>query len=170
MKEITSKYAFSEKEFEKFFKQYYKLALLISVRITNDLISSEDIIQDVFLNVWEKSEIKLSSPNLKSYFLKSVKNRSLNYVRDKREQIVLGPNLDEKFDEGYDFEKEERISKILFEIEKLPPRCREIFNLVVFKKCKYSEVASKLNISNNTVKTQLSIAYQQLRKIYYLFF
>ena len=170
MKKITSKYAFPEKEFEKFFKQYYKLALLISVRITNDLVSSEDIVQDIFLSMWENPEINLFDPKLKSYLLTSVKNRSLNYIRDKKEHIDLELCLDEKHSNEYDFEKDEKISQILLEIEKLPPRCREIFNLVVFKQYKYSEVASKLNISNNTVKTQLSAAYKQLRKIYYFFF
>jgi RNA polymerase sigma-70 factor (ECF subfamily) len=170
MDKFKSKYGFPEEKFEIFFKQYYKLALLISVRITNDLVSSEDIVQDTFLELWKKSEVNPIGTNLKSYLLKSVKNRSLNYVRDKKEHIELEPDLHEFFDEEYNFEREEKISKILFEIDKLPPKCKEIFKLVALKQLKYSEVAEKLNITNNTVKTQLNIAYKQLRKFCLIFF
>lgn len=170
MEEFKSKYGFSEKEFEIFFRQYYKLALLISVRITNDLVSSEDIVQDVFFDLWKNSEINPFDQHLKSYLLKSVKNRSLNYNRDKKDHLEFKLNLHEYFDEEYNFEREEKISKILFEIDKLPPKCQEVFKMVVFKKLKYNDVAEKLNITNNTVKTQLNIAYKQLKKFCLIFF
>ncbi|MDD4193555.1 MAG: RNA polymerase sigma-70 factor [Mangrovibacterium sp.] len=170
MEKFKPKYGFPEKEFESFFRQYYKLALLISVRITNDLVSSEDIVQDVFLDLWKKSETNLANPKLKSYLLKAVKNRSLNFIRDKKDHLEFEPNLHEPFDEEYNFDRDERISKLLAEIDNLPPRCQEIFKMVIFKQLKYSDVAEKLNITNNTVKTQLGIAYKQLKKFIMIFF
>ncbi|MGV8092382.1 MAG: sigma-70 family RNA polymerase sigma factor [Mangrovibacterium sp.] len=170
MEKFKSKYGFSGKEFESFFRQYYKLALLISVRITNDLVSSEDLVQDVFLDLCDNPGINPFDPNLKSYLLKSVKNRSLNFNRDKKDHLEFKLDLYEEPNEEYNFEREEKISKILFEIDKLPPRCQEIFKMVIFKRLKYSDVAEKLNISNNTVKTQLSIAYKQLRKLCMIIF
>ncbi len=165
MEKSKSKYGFSREEFERFFRRYYKLALLISVRITNDLVSSEDLVQDVFMDLWNNPGINPSDPAIKSYLLKSVKNRSLNFNRDKRDHPEFNPNLHEEPDEVYNFEREEMIAKILFEIDQLPPKCREIFKMVIFKHLKYSEVAAHLHITTNTVKTQLSIAYKQLRNV-----
>jgi RNA polymerase sigma-70 factor (ECF subfamily) len=170
MKKLKSEYGFSEKEFDNFFRQYYKLALLISMRITKDLGASEDIVQDVFFNLWKNPGVNPLDPHLKSYLLKSVKNRSLNYNRDKADHTEFNLSKHEFTDEEYNFEREEKISRILLEIDKLPPKCREIFKMVVFKKLKYSEVAEELNITNNTIKTQLSIAYKQLKKFCLIFF
>lgn len=170
MRDIRSQYGFSEKEFEIFFKKNYKLSLLISVRITNDLTTSEDIVQDVFWDLWKKSTVDIFDARLKSYLLKSVRNRSLNFIRDKKEQLEFDPNTYDIFDDEYNFDREEKISKILFEIDKLPPRCKEIFDLVVFKQLKYSDVANELGVTVNTVKTQLNIAYKQLRKFCLIFF
>lgn len=170
VEERTSKYGFSEKGFEKFFRQYYKLALLVSIRITNDLVASEDLVQDVFFDLWENQKVNPLAPNLKSYLLKSVKNRSLNYNRDKRVQLEYNVDSYQDPDGAYDFERDEKISRVLREVDNLPPKCREIFRMVVFNRLKYNEVAVKLNITNNTVKTQLAIAYKQLKKFCLIFF
>lgn len=170
MERYKSHYNIPEKEFEKFFRQYYKLALFISVRITNDLADSEDIVQSVFFELWRNPNIYTFNSNLKSYLLKSVKNRSLNYNRDKKDHLEFNVNSHEYHDEEYNFEREEKISKILSEIDQLPPKCQEIFKMVVFKQLKYSEVAKILKVTNNTVKTQMAIAFKRLKKLSLIFF
>jgi RNA polymerase sigma-70 factor (ECF subfamily) len=157
-------YGFSEAEFEVFFKRYYKLALCVSVRITGNFTASEDIVQDIFLRLWKNAEILRPGESLKSLLLKAVKNKSLNYIRDKKKNQDLHSIRLIPDEEKDDFEPDERISGILMQIESLPPKCREIFNLVVFKEQKYQEVASQLGVSVNTIKTQMGIAYKQLRK------
>jgi RNA polymerase sigma-70 factor (ECF subfamily) len=101
---------------------------------------------------------------MKSLLLTAVKNKSLNYLRDKKkkEDIHSARRLAEE--EKEDFEEDERIIKIMIRIENLPPRCREIVDLVIFKEKKYHEAASQLGVSVNTIKTQMGIAYKQLRK------
>ncbi|MGQ8337784.1 RNA polymerase sigma-70 factor [Sunxiuqinia sp. A32] len=170
MGKFDSRYVFTERDFEKFFKKYYKLALLISVRITDNFNLSEDVVQDVFLGLWEKSDIRLSDESAKSYLLKAVKNKSLNSIRNNNEYIQVESNLLNRSSDEYDFEKEEKISKALSEVENLPPKCKEIFNLIVLKELKYKDVSDQLGISVNTVKTQLSIAYKHLRKFCMIFF
>lgn len=169
MRIVGNRYSYPRKEFEIFFRKYYKLALLVSGRITRDLVASEDIVQDVFFALWEKSDSSLHAPTLKSYLLKSVKNRSLNHIRDKKKQTEISSHFSEVTNEDYDFERDEKISQILFEVENLPPRCKDVFKLIALKRLKYSEAAQILGVTNNTVKTQLLIAYKHLRKIYLIF-
>jgi RNA polymerase sigma-70 factor (ECF subfamily) len=159
-------YGFSEAEFEVFFKKYYKLALCISVRFTDNLTASEDIVQDIFLRLWKNAEILRPGDSLKSLLLKAVKNKSLNYIRDKKKNQEINSIRRFPAEEKDDFEPDERISRLLVHIENLPPKCREVLDLVIFKGKKYQEAANQLGISVNTVKTQMGIAYKQLRKIF----
>ncbi len=159
-------YGFSEAEFEIFFKKYYKLALCVSVRLTRDPAASEDIVQDIFLRLWKNVEILRPGDSMKPLLLKAVKNKSLNYLRDKKKNQELD-SIGQVPGEGKDdYGPDERIARILVQIENLPPKCREIFDLVVFKEKKYREAANMLGVSVNTVKTQMGIAYKQLRKIF----
>lgn len=157
-------YGFSKREFEVFFKKYYKLAFCVSVKLTDDPAAAEDIVQDIFLRLWKNAEILRPGESMKSLLLTAVKNKSLNYLRDKKknEDIHLVRRLPDE--EKEDFEPDERILKILGQIENLPPKCREIVDLVIFKEKKYHEAASQLGVSVNTIKTQMGIAYKQLRK------
>jgi RNA polymerase sigma-70 factor (ECF subfamily) len=157
-------YGFSRVDFEAFFKRYYRLAFCVSVRLTEEPAASEDIVQDIFLRLWKNAEILRPGESMKSLLLTAVKNKSLNYLRDKKknEDIHSVRRLAEE--EKEDFEEDERIIKIMIRIENLPPRCREIVDLVIFKEKKYHEAASQLGVSVNTIKTQMGIAYKQLRK------
>lgn len=165
MRKIYTSHGLSEKEFEKFFRQYYKLAIYISVKVTNNASASEDIVQDVFFNIWKNPEQINPSKSLKSYLLTSVKNRSLNYLRNTKPTTDIFALPNNFMDVEYDFSNEEKMVVILSEIDKLPPKCGEIFKLVVLHEKKYKQVAEALNISLNTVKTQMGIAYKQLRNI-----
>lgn len=157
---------FSEAEFEVFFKRYYKLALCVSVRLTDNLSASEDIVQDIFLRLWKNAEILRPGDSLKSLLLKAVRNKSLNYIRDQKKNQDISVVRRFPDEEKDDFEPDERISRLLIHIENLPPKCREIFDLVIFKEKKYHEAAHQLGVSVNTIKTQMGIAYKQLRKIF----
>ncbi|TKG97335.1 RNA polymerase sigma-70 factor [Puteibacter caeruleilacunae] len=168
MEHLTTR--FSEKDFERFFRQYHRLALVISFRITQDMSASEDIVQDVFYYIWNNSEKINPNESIKSYLLKSVKNRSLNYVRDKKDFSEINNDHDGLATEEYDFSREEKISFILNEIDKLPFKCKQIFKMVVLEGKKYQDVANILNVSVNTVKTQMGIAYKQLRNVGKKFF
>ena len=168
--ESKNNIGFNEQDFESFFKKNYKLALYISLKITNNLESSEDIVQDTFLWIWNNAEVIQQGNTLKSLLKTIVKNKSLNYIRDKKKlhniEVIQSTFPENK----YDYEQEEKIAKIIEQIDSLPPRCKRIFDLVIFKKKKYEEVAILLGITKNTVKTQMGIAYKQLRKINFSLF
>ncbi|MGV8092344.1 MAG: sigma-70 family RNA polymerase sigma factor [Mangrovibacterium sp.] len=159
----------SQKEqlFSIFFKQNYHRALLLAFRFMKDEMIAKDIVQEVFLSLWEKREELVFSAELRPYLFASVKNRCLNDLYLHHKNIPISQI---KESSGYIMdeipEEDERLIKLAGQISKLPPRCREIFELVIFKGMKYQEAADFLQISLNTVKTQMRIAYHMLRNIF----
>lgn len=164
MKDIKSPYLLSEPEFEVFFRKYFKLALLVSVRITENPVASEDIVQDIFLWIWKNAEQIRPGESMKSLLLTSVKNKSLNFVRDKKNTREVDSAMPVKTDDKDEFDQDERLAIILEQIDQLPPKCRDIFMMVVFNEKKYHEAASYFGVSVNTIKTQMGVAYKQLRE------
>jgi len=155
-----------EERFCLFFKDNYQTACLIANRYVKNMDHSEDLVQDVFTALWERRESVGKSLNLKNYLYTAVKNHALNFIlREKRDDISISGIFTETSDEDpLDFyDKEVMAIKILHAIDELPPHCKVIFNLAYQKELTYQEIADKLNISKNTVKTQMGIAYKSLR-------
>jgi len=157
-----------EASFEVLFKSHFKGLCWFAVKYVKDLDTAKEIVQDAFINLWEKREsIDLSKP-VKSYLSTIIYNRSLNYLRDNKKfnkDILSFENISP--DEGYqqtDRLVEAEISnKINIAIEELPEKCREIFKLSRFENLKYQEIADKLQISVKTVEAQMSKALQHMR-------
>jgi len=120
---------------------------------------AEDIVQDVFVKILENN-LKLKGTSLDSYLYVAVRNGCVSYVRHVRPNVGLGVLKECEVEEE---EIEDR--KFVWEIvESLPERCRLVLKLVVLEDMKYADVAKRLNISINTVKGQMKIAYRELRK------
>lgn len=137
---------------------------------------AENIVQDVFMELWEKKEALTMHTNLIAFLFTSIKNRSLNLLRHKiivqetgnllqqEYTLTLKMNIDslEVFDQNIfaDQDMEEILSRAL---NSLSDRCREIFIMNKIEGKKQKEIAAELNISINTVETQMGIAYKKLR-------
>lgn len=129
---------------------------------------AENIVQDVFLLLWEKREVLEVQVSLVSYLFSLVKNRSLDHLRH---QIVaeeyrqeLGAKLSSLEMMNDTVGSDENIERIVTAaIDKLPERCREIFIKSRVEGKKYREIADELQISVNTVENQMSIALKRLR-------
>jgi RNA polymerase sigma-70 factor (ECF subfamily) len=155
------------KSFELFFKQNYQRALLLAFRFMKDEMAAQDIVQEVFLAIWERREILLFSDALRPYLFTSVKNKCLSYISTDRGDIAIDKLKEPIAFENNEFsEEDERLVRLADGIKKLPPKCNEIFQLVIFEGKKYKETADILQVSLNTVKTQLRIAYNMLRSIF----
>ncbi len=156
----------SEEQFSVFFAQNYRAACLIALRYINDVALAEDLVQDVFVAFWENRENLQTISNPRHYFFIAVKNHALNRVqRDKSNTVSLASLFIDLSDEdGADrFDDEELAVRIYQAINELPTACRKIFLLAYQNNCTYQQIADQLNISKNTVKTQIGIAYKQLR-------
>ena len=138
---------------------------------------AENIVHDVFMEAWEHREVLSYHINILAFLFTAIKNKCIDYLRHK---IVVRETSDQlkeeyrltmqmKFDSLEIFDhnmfNEKDIETILNNaILSLPERCREIFIKSKIEGKKQKEVALELNISVNTVETQIGIAYKKLRE------
>ena len=156
--------------FEKLFKEYYSMLCIIAYDYVRDKTLAEEMVEDTFLHVWEKRESIVVTPAIKYFLIKSTQNTCLQYLRKRRYNIQSIDNIStEKFITwssdyplGQLFEKE--ILEILnHTVDYFLEQIRKVFILSRYKDMSYSQIADMLNVSENTVKTQIKIALSRLR-------
>ncbi len=150
--------------FQSVFHQYYPLLAKFAHRYIYEADVCEDLIQDVFATLWEKRE-EASIQSLKSYLFTAVKNKCLGYlrhlnVRDKHEVFIVEAYFESSGEMLVDSELTDRIKKILAE---LPDNMRHIFEQKYLSGLTASEIAEDLDVSPNTVNTQLKRAKKKIR-------
>lgn len=150
---------------ELLFKVYYKPLVAWAATFLHDVVRSEDLVQDLFVKLWEKSIVDTLLPGtLRSYLFTSVRNLALNRI-DKRDPLFRASDV-ACFDspwEVYDNFEEEVFKRVERALEKLPPRGREVVQCVYLKGMKYKDVAKELGISVGTVNALLVTALKKLR-------
>ena len=129
---------------------------------------AENIVQDVFLLLWEKREVLDIQVSLVSYLFTLVKNKSLDYLRHKIIVDEYKQELGEKLAAlellNYSFTSDEDIEQILMSaINTLPERCRQVFLKSRIEGKKNREIAEELDLSVSTVENQMTIALRKLR-------
>ena len=129
----------------------------------------EDIVQDLFVALWIKSEQINITSSVRSYLFSSVKNRCFDYLKHQKVKsqsiIKLKSSGNINHDTPENWLAESELQKILdSSLEKLPPRCREIFRLSRFEGLKNQEIADQLGLSKRTIELQISNALKALRK------
>lgn len=150
--------------FALFFKAYTEPLYLYALAFVKDRAVAEDVVQDAFIYLWTNRARIGYRGSVYAYLLQSVKNACLNYkthlgVEEKYRQVAANPHEEDE----PDTEWEEVRQKVLQAVDRLPPKCREIFILGTVEGMKYNEIAEKLDISVNTVKTQMKYAYRKVR-------
>lgn len=152
--------------FTSFYTQFFQKLLLASDKYVEDVFIAEEIVQDVFLKIWEDPENLNEIKSINSYLYKSVINASINYLnRQKnieRHHLKIASNYSEESLIELD-EENELIVLINNEIEKLPAQCKKVFKLSRFEHLKYKEIANLLNISERTVENHIANALKTLR-------
>lgn len=142
-----------------------------SYKIIGHKQAAEDLVQDFFIQVWNRRETLDFNPSFASYAYRSLYNASLNYLRDNEKFVYDATLMGIPNEEDADDEMEQELHLSLKKaIGELPDKCRQIFVMVTLDKKKHSEVAHQMGISVNTVKVQVSKAYRILRKKMGIFF
>ena len=159
-----------KKTFEIFFKKEYRTLVSYVNQLTNDIDLSEDIVQQSFVDLWEKREVIRITISLKSFLFKMAHNKFIDGTRKTNKNRLLIDSLRYNYlqldlNSNNDFRKAkiEQISKL---INQLPEKCKEIILLSKKENLKNREIAEKLKISIKTVENQISIAYKKIRKGY----
>jgi len=166
--------------FATLFRQHYSHLCTIAFRVVANKETAKDIVQDFFLIYWKKRATLPAIKDFRSYAFRSVRNASLNYIRQGAHFPIDITTVDEQPDMlEEELPAREQLHKRLWEaIDQLPEQRRIIFLLSNRDGLKYKDIATQLKISVNTVKTQIRLAYQFLRKecswlirgLFYLFF
>lgn len=170
----------SSLETQKCFSQIYSTYFIKMTRFSQAYViaeeDAENIVQDIFLYLWEHPEFFRTIDNMDAFLFTLVKNRCLNflkhslYINEKKRTLETAEEQEmqmnlyslQQFDESFltISEVENLIDEV---IGKLPERCREIFILSRMEGLKYKEIAKRLDISVNTVENQMSIALHKLK-------
>jgi RNA polymerase sigma-70 factor (family 1) len=154
--------------YKELFVSFYNPLLRFAVTLVKSREQAEEVVSDVFINVWEKRKRINSITNLKVYLFIAVKNTSLNYL--SRQNKNLTDSVDEAgiefksiyFDPEQLMVTAEMVARIKAAIEELPPKCKLIFKLIKEEELKYRDVADILNISLKTVESQITIALKKI--------
>ena len=149
--------------FKLFYDDFFPSLCFYASKIIDDDVAACDITQDAFIYFWERRSVIHSLDAAKSYLFKCVKNRALNYLRDNHFNSVINP---EKLEISFyysDFIILDEVYRMIHRaVEKLPPQGRRVIELTL-DGLKTTEIAEKLNISINTVKTLKSRAFKSMR-------
>ena len=153
--------------FERYYKEHYKSFFLMACKYIKDTFQAEEIINDVFLKIWEDGgKISIDS-SLKSYIYKAIINRCINALNKNKRDLGYQTDLNTIPDESYELrqiEENELRIKLYASINQLPEQCKKVFELSRFEELKQQEIADKLGISIKTVKNHITIALKQLSK------
>ena len=159
-------YLSTEAQFGDFFKKNYQAACLVALKYVKDYSLAEDLVQDVFVAFWERNDHSRVQSNLRNYFFTAVKNHAINLIQRNKSITTslsgLFIDLPEE-DTTNSFSQEELAVRVYKAIEELPQGCQTIFKLAYEQDYSYEEIVDNLQVSKNTVKTQMGIAYKRLR-------
>lgn len=155
--------------FNRLFDQHYTSLCYYATRYIADFDTARSLVQEVFIDLWIKRERIIIKHSLKSYLYKSVKNRTTDYFRRRKDITDLSISIEEAWSTNQRdlIEEAELSTRINQAFNRLPDKCREIFLLCKFDGMKYIEIADKLDISVKTVEMQMSIALKKLRDSLY---
>jgi RNA polymerase sigma-70 factor, ECF subfamily len=159
-----------EVAFEAFFRAFYEPLCRFAYRLIRDSADAEQLVQDVFMNIWQKRSDWSPPSTVRSYVYRATKNQALNYLRNRKrrddlEELEFSNEVPVLSSPQEEYEKKELLEAVQQAIELLPVRCRLVFVLHRHDGLTYAEIADVLDISHKTVETQIGRALKMLRKI-----
>ena len=159
---------YDDNAFEELFKAHFgALHSYASVMLYHDSYA-EEIVQNVFVRIWEKRDLLDVQISVKAYLYKCVHNDCLNYIKHKKIKtkyqdhaaFIMNDQSENTSDKLILTELQERLQVAL---NQLPEQCRTIFQMSRFEDLKYREIAEELGISIKTVENQMGKALKILR-------
>lgn len=161
-----------EKAINALFKQYYNYMCHAVYKIIADSVTVEDVVQEVYYELWRKIDKIQIQTSLKAYLRRAAINKALNHIRDQKikfdeEEKIHELDLVSREEGQQNLELQELQDVINAAIDSLPERCRIVFSMSRFENMSYKEIAQSLDISIKTVENQISNALKILRSSVY---
>ena len=163
--------------FENMYTAYYSRMKRFAQEYVIHAEDAENIVQDIFLELWENKLFLSAHINIFSFLFTAVKNRCIDFLRHQAIVQKTADKLQEEHQKMFQMKQhalelldekifsETDIEKIVQKaIDSLPERCREIFIMNKMEGKKQKDIAETLHISINTVESQMAIAYRKLRE------
>jgi len=157
----------SKSEFESLFRDHYAPLVGYALRMVNNRDHAEDIVQQIFVGLWEKRADTEIEGSPKSYLLRSVHNACLNHIKhlkvrsDHASHTKAGAVDSELRDH---LEEEEFRMRVKQTVQQLPTQCRKIFLMSRVQGKKYQQIADELDLSVKTVENQMGKALKLMRE------
>ena len=157
-----------EYRYKILFNEFYPALVQFAFSFINNEDAAKDIVQEIFIRIWEK-RIKFENELLlRKYLYLSTQNKCFTYLRDRKVQQYHKQQIIDNYQEQEEpniinsLIKEEVYRQLLSSIEQLPPQCKKICLLTLDGK-KPSEIAKELELNVETVKKQKKIALKRLQ-------
>ena len=151
------------------FDTYYEKLYLFAEKYIYDSDKAHDIVQDVFLKIWENAERLELTSSIQHYLFASVRNGCLNYLKS----LQIDDRNNRKYAEAYIesqnvdmVDDEELLARVRQVLDELPEKCREVCLLRFVEGYKYAEIAVRLDMNENTVKAQLHRGMERLKQAF----
>lgn len=154
--------------FEELYNRYKTVLYLHAKRMLDNEDETKDVVQDVFTTLWLKKSELLISVSVKSYLYNSIRNKVFNILAHRKFELKYLNSLQQIIEFGEtsmedSLREKELVNMIEREIELLPTKMREVFEMSRKDHLSHKEIAEKLNISDKTVKKQIGNAIKILR-------
>ena len=157
-----------ERAFDALFRANYAGLCRVATRILGSPARAEELVQDLFLWVWERCPVIDESTPSRAYLYRAAHNAAINRIRHERieqrwreEQPDAEPS---EFPPAAELEHDELLGAVQDAIERLPPRCGLIYTMSRREGLTYEEIANALDLSVKTVEAQMARAFRLLRK------
>jgi len=152
---------------EELFEKYYYRLCDFAFQYVHSVDLTEEVVSDVFLNIWQKRSALTISGNFKAYLFTAVRNRALNYVKSQKQPMdsledVPRQAAQKQYRPDEELQFKEFSNRMEALLNTLPPRRRRIFKLSRLEGFTYPQIADMLSISVRTVQNQMVQAVKQL--------
>ena len=157
---------------ESLFRENFRLLTVYAMQFVKNKAIAEDIVQELFVGLYEKIADQGDKTINKSYLYKAVYNRCLNYNRDKKfrdkTDPLIGAGISKLPDDPHKlYSFIEFQDMYLQTLEKLSPKSREVFEMSRTQGLTNREIADTLKLSKRTVEKHIQLVLRQLRKKLY---
>ena len=154
--------------FDQIYHTYWQKLFLYVVKVIRDKDAAEDIVQEIFVSLWQRRMEIANQSTLSGYLFTAARFKGINFIQDQLKKGKHVERLIDHFTSRQDTLNESIAAKELntlidHELEKLPSKMREVFVLSRKENLSHKEISEKLQISDKTVKKQINNALKHFR-------